>query len=81
MWFMIGDTIGTIALLFWQGLFSINKEETTEHMTMFDKIKRSPNEMAEFILQYNKDREGLTLESIIEDLVQEVDDKNNVLCE
>lgn len=50
MWFMIGDTVGLLTLLLWQGLLSLNKREPTMPVTRFDEITQSPEELAKFIV-------------------------------
>jgi hypothetical protein len=49
MWFMIGDTVGLLTLLFWQGLCSLNKDEPVRPVTRFDKITQSPEELAKVL--------------------------------
>jgi len=72
MWFMIGDTVGLITLLFWQGICSLNKREPTRPMTKFDKITQSPEKLAEFIFQHGSGEGGFSIEGIAEYLKQKV---------
>jgi hypothetical protein len=44
MWFMIGDTVGLLTLLFWQGLCSLNKDEPVRPVT------QNSEELGEFIV-------------------------------
>ncbi|MEN6318565.1 MAG: hypothetical protein ABFD82_07390 [Syntrophaceae bacterium] len=40
--FMIGDTVGLLTLLFWQGLCSLNKREPTKPVTKCYQATQSP---------------------------------------
>ena len=49
MWFMIGDTVGLLTLLFWQGVCSLNKDEPVRSVTRFDQVTQSPEALADFV--------------------------------
>ncbi|MEN6622187.1 MAG: hypothetical protein ABFD50_11625 [Smithella sp.] len=92
MWFMIGDTVGSLTLLFWQGLCSINKREPARSMKKFDHVTQSPETLADFVEDINGSpslcdfciyktykecgSEALCHEGITEYLKQEVGEQN-----
>jgi hypothetical protein len=50
---MIGDTVGLLTLLFWQGICSLNKDIPARPVTNFDKITQSPEKLADFVEDIN----------------------------